>query len=307
VTFGRGSLALRLHCFSALRGRVKFFLKIIKASGKSWFDHNAFRLSAALSFYTIFALGPILIVSVAIAGLIFGKEAASGELMTQVSGLIGAQGADVIQKLIASTNYTRSNVIASIVGIVTMLLGATGVFVELRSDLNYLWDVPQKKNVSGLRSLARSQLLSFALVVSIGFLLLVSLTVSALLAALDKYFSFYLPAPSVVLYVLSNLVSFLLITVLFALMFRVLPNVRLRWRSLVVGSATTALLFTIGKLAIGLYLGRSAVASMYGASASVLIVLIWTYYSAMILFFGACVTRALGESRGTWLVAAKAK
>ncbi len=281
---------------------MKFIGKVLKRSAGYWWNHNAFRLSAALSFYAIFSLGPILMVALAIAGIIFGKEAANGELMTQLSGLLGPEGAKTVETLVASTRFAQSSIIASVVGLVTILIGATGVFVELRSALNHIWDVPPQKDASGLGIWGRSQLLAFALVLSMGFLLLVSLVISTLLSLFDKYYSSYLPASSVLLRVISGAVSFLLITILFALIFRVLPNVRLRWRELAVGSATTAVLFTIGKSGIGLYLGRSATASMYAASASALIVMIWTYYSSMILFFGACLTRALGEARGSWKV-----
>jgi membrane protein len=271
---------------------------IVKHASWEWYRHNTLQLAAALSYYTLFSLGPLLLIATAIAGALFGRDAANGELLNQIGGMVGADTASVIAKVLASTRYPSANIFVSIVGIVALLLGATGVFIELRTDLNMLWDVKATESSSGVWGIVRERLLSFSLVIAVGFLLLVSLVMSAALAAMDKYFTGFLPLPDLLMRGASVLVSFVLVSLLFALIFRVLPSVTLKWRDVALGAVITALLFNIGKIGIGLYIGRSAVASAYGASASIIVLLVWTYYSSLILFFGASLTRAVATDCG---------
>lgn len=258
----------------------------MQAAFDGWWKHNCLRLGAALAYYSVFSLGPLLILVTAICGFAYGEEAAHGQLFGQIRQLIGDDGAAALQSLLASAKSPANNVLASIIGFVTLLVGATGVFAELKDSLNLIWDVKPKEE-SGLWSFARTRLMSFAMILAIGFLLLVSLVVSAALAAVSKYVGEVLPVPVWVFSTLAFFVSLAMITVLFAMLFKVLPDTHVNWRDVWMGAGLTSLLFTIGKTVIGLYLGKSSVASAYGAAGSVVIVLLWTYYSSQILFFGA--------------------
>ena len=277
--------------------RLKEIWKLIKRAGESWLDHNATRLAAAVAFYSILSLAPLLLLSVAIAGFIFGEEAARGELVDQMRDLVGDEGAKVIQDTLAKAKKTEHGIFATVVGSVTLLLGAAGVFGELHDAMNVVWEVKAKPG-RGVWGFLRDKFLSFGMVLSIGFLLLVSLVLSTALSVVGKYFSGMTPGVPVFMEVLNFLVSIALITGLFALLFRYLPDARIPWRHLWPGAFTTAILFTLGKYLIGLYLAQAAVGSPFGTAGSLVVLIVWVYYSSLIIFFGAELTQVHAKTAG---------
>ncbi|HEX3235457.1 MAG TPA: YihY/virulence factor BrkB family protein [Gemmatimonadales bacterium] len=262
-----------------------------------WWDDNVPRLGASLAYYTLFALAPILLVAIAMAGLVFGPEAVRGEIVGQIQGLVGRSGAEAIQAMLEGAAKRSSSTLATVIGMVTLFLGSTGVFLELQTALDAIWRVKPKPS-AGIRQLLLPRVISFALVVGVGFLLLVSLLVSAALAALDQYMGHAFPALAVVWQAANVLVSLGVVTLLFAMVYKVLPDVDLRWRDVWIGGLVTAGLFSIGKQVIGLYLGQSTTASSYGAAGSVIVLLLWVYYSAQIVLLGAEFTRFYVERFG---------
>lgn len=271
--------------------------QLLKQAFSEWNKHDAPRLGAALSYYSILSLAPLLIIVIAIVALAFGAKVARGEIVGQIGGLAGQQGATAIQTMLDNAHKPASGIIASILGLVVLLFGASGVCGELRSSLNRIWDAPERP-AGGLMALIKDRFFSFAMVFSIGFLLLVSLAVTAALAAAGKYVSGALPVPASVLYVANIIVSFAVITVLFALIYKFVPDIKLPWNDIWIGAAATSLLFTIGKSAIGLYLGKAGVGSAYGAAGSLVVLLVWIYYSAQIFFLGAAFTKVYAAARG---------
>jgi membrane protein len=264
---------------------------VLKRALAGWWNDNVPHLGAALSYYTLFALAPILIVAIAIAGLAFGAEAVRGEIVGQIDGLVGHDGALAVQAMLEGAAKPSSSVPATIIGVITFFLGATGAFLELQTALNAIWRVKPKQSTSFLRTLILDRVTSFGLVVGLGFLMLTSLLVSAGLAALHTYMGQTFPGAFVVWEALNVIVSLGVITLLFAMIYKVLPDVELAWSDVWVGALVTAGLFTMGKLLIGLYLGTSALASSYGAAGSVVVLLVWVYYSAQIILLGAEFTR----------------
>lgn len=261
-------------------------------------DDNAIKLSAALSYYTIFALPPLLIIIITICGFFFGKEAVTGELYGQINRLVGNNAAIQIQEAIKNVQLSDSNVFVSIFGIVMLLIGASGVFAEIQSSINFIWGLKAKPN-KGLKKFIQNRIMSFSMIVSVGFLMLVSLMMNATLDLLNERLKLYLPESTVYLFYIINLVIVLLsITFLFAIIFRTLPDGIIRWKDAFIGASCTAVLFMIGKFAIGFYLGNSTIASVYGAAGSVIIILVWVYYSAIILYFGAEFTKVYAKSYG---------
>jgi membrane protein len=271
---------------------------LLKQTASAWIDDNAPSRAASLSYYTVFSIAPLLLIAVAIAGLVFGQQVVGGELSTQLDGLLGASGGQAVLAMMASASHLGHGVIASIVGVVLLVLGACGAFVELHDTLNAMWKV-DKKETTGVLAFLRARLLSFAMIGVIAFLLLVSLVVSAALAAVGHFATNALPAGEALLHLLNFLVSFAVITFLFAAIFKILPDAKVPWKDVWLGAAVTSLLFGIGKLLIGLYLGKSSVASSYGAAGAFAVLLIWIYYSAMIVFFGAEFTQVHARSHGT--------
>jgi membrane protein len=255
-------------------------------------------MGAALAYYTLFSLAPILIVAIAIAGLAFGQEAVRGELVGQIQGLVGREGALAVQAMLEGAAKPSSSIPATILGVITFFLGATGAFLELQADLDAIWRVKSKSRGNFLRDLVMQRLISFGLVLGFGFLLLTSLVVSAALAALHTYMGNAFPGVSVLWEALNVIVSLIVITLLFAMIYKVLPDVKLAWSDVWIGALVTAGLFTIGKFLIGLYIGTSAVASTYGAAGSVIVVLVWVYYTSQIILLGAEFTRAYVERFG---------
>jgi membrane protein len=272
--------------------------KVAKQALGGWWNDNVPRMGAALAYYTLFSLAPILIVAIAIAGLAFGPEAVRGEIVGQIEGLVGLDGALAVQSMLEGAAKPSSSIPATIVGIITFFLGATGAFLELQNDLDAIWRVKPKSRGSFLRDLLMQRVISFGLVLGFAFLLLTSLVVSAALAALHTYMGNAFPGVAIVWEALNVVVSLSVITVLFAMIYKVLPDVKLGWSDVWIGGLVTAGLFTIGKLLIGLYLGTSAFASTYGAAGAVIVVLVWVYYSAQIILLGAEFTRAYVDEFG---------
>lgn len=245
---------------------------------------------AALAFYTLFSMAPVLVLVIAIAGAVFGEQAAQGEIVGQLSGLIGPTGASAIQLLLAAVHNSQSGVLATTIATVALIIGATTVFSELKDSLDDIWYVKRSQS-SGFMKLIKTRLLSFGLVLVLAFLLLVSLVISAALAVLQKYWSGFFGDIPIVLPFISSLFSFAVIATLFASIYRLLPQTKLPWRDVCIGAIGTAALFVVGKTLIGIYLGNSGTASSYGAAGSVMALLLWIYYSAQIFFFGAQFTR----------------
>jgi membrane protein len=262
---------------------------LLQETFSSWLDDRAPRLGAALAYYTVFSLAPLLIIVIAIAGLAFGEAAAEGRIVEQIQDVVGADGARVLQTMIASARRPASGLLATLIGVAMLLVGASGLVAELQDALNLIWRAPARPG-PGLLAAVRNRVVSLALVVGIGFLMLVSLVSSAALAAVAKFFADLLPGRIYVVYALQG-VNFILsvgvVTVLFASIYKFLPAVAVAWRDVWVGAAVTSLLFTIGELLVALYLGKTSVGSPYGAAGSLVVLLVWVYYSAQILFLGA--------------------
>jgi membrane protein len=271
---------------------------VTKQALAGWWNDNVPRLGASLSYYTLFALAPVLIIAIAIAGFFFGPEAVRGEVVVQVRGLMGEEGARAVQAMLEGAAKPAASRIATAAGLFTFFVGATGAFLELQTALNGIWRVKPKEDGKWWKDLVVQRLISFGLVIAVGFLLLVSLVVSAGLAALNRYIGTTFPAMAELWNAINLLVSFGVVTLLFGLIYRVLPDVDLSWRDVWLGAIVTAALFTVGKWVIGLYLGTSGVASAYGAAGSVLVLLIWVYYSAQIVLLGAEFTRAWVDWQG---------
>jgi len=270
---------------------------LLNATCSDWYEDRAQRMGAALAYYTIFALTPGLVIVMALAGVLLGA-AAEIRIIGQIHDLIGEQGAKAIEATVRSARATPPGTTAIGLALITLVFGLWGVFGELQDSLNTIWGVTPKPG-RRVRDIVKERFWSFAMVVGTGFLLLVSLVVTAWLAAVGTYVSYLLPAPALALEVLNSVISLAVITGAFALIFKLLPDVRIAWRDVWLGAAVTSLLFTIGKSLIGLYLGKSAVASAYGAAGSLVIIVVWVYYSAQILLFGAEFTKVWTKRRGS--------
>jgi membrane protein len=267
-----------------------------------WYRHRVPRLGASLAFYTMLSLAPLIVVVLAVAGFAFGREAATGQLVWQIKELVGRQGAEVIQELLKGAADPLAGGIATAIGLVTLFFGASSVVAELRDALNTIWDVPTRATEFGMHSIvavAKERLLSFAVVLAFGFLLLVSLAVNAAISAMGSYFTYWLPTTEWLLQSVNTLVTFCVITLLFAAMFRFLPDIHVTWGDVALGALGTALLFTVGKTVIGIYLGKAGIGSTYGAAGSLVIMLVWVYYSAQIFFLGAEFTQAYANCFGS--------
>ncbi|WP_448192281.1 YihY/virulence factor BrkB family protein [Azospirillum sp. sgz301742] len=273
-------------------------VRVVVDAAKGWFNDGAMSMGAAIAFYTIFSLAPIAILVTAVAGLVFGDKAAQGALADQLSSLIGPDAAQTVQGLVASADDKRTGVLASALGIGTLVVGATTVFTELQASLDRIWKAAPPPD-SAVSWLVTVRLKGLALIGATGFLLIVSLLVSTALAALGRLIGQSLPEFMALLRIAETLASWAVLTALFALIYRVLPTTRLPWRDLWLGAAVTALLFSVGKLLIGLYLGTSGVTSVYGAAGSFVLILLWVYYSTTIFLFGAEITRAYSERVGS--------
>jgi membrane protein len=277
-------------------------------SSKSWFllknttsefiDDNAIKLSAALAYYTIFALPPLLIIIITICSFFFGEEAVTGQLYGQINTLVGNEAAIQIQGAIKNVELSGNNIFVTIFGVAMLLIGASGVFAEIQSSINYIWGLRAKPN-KGLKKFIQNRLMSFSMIVSLGFLMLVSLLVNAVLDMVNSRLKLYFPESTVYLfYVINSVIVFSIITLLFAIIFRTLPDGIIKWKDACFGASCTAILFMVGKFAIGYYLGNSTIASVYGAAGSVIVILVWVYYSSIILYFGAEFTKVYARTYG---------
>jgi membrane protein len=265
-------------------------------------EDKAARLGAALAFYSILSIGPLLVIAIAMAGLFFGHDAASRQIIEQIRGLIGNQGATAIEVVLQNSRNDSTGIYVTLMGIATLVLGATGFFGQLQDAMNTIWEVrsPPKQPI---RRILKHRFFSFAMVLGVGFLLLVSLVISSVLVALGDFASGLIPEPIMQLF--NFAANFVVTTMLFAMIFKVLPDVKISWHDVWLGAAITAILFVIGKYIIALYLGHSAISSSYGAAGSVIVVLIWVYYSAQILFLGAEFTQVYAKRRGSGIVPAR--
>jgi membrane protein len=279
--------------------KPRAILLLIKETARQWYAHDTFQLGAALAFYTVFSMAPVLIIAIGIAAVVFGQQAAQERVIEEIEQTLGSTIGEAIRDTMQYAHNSHSGVIATIIGVSVLLFGATSVFAQLQTALNTIWGVKLRPD-SGIWNMVKGRLLSFAIVLAIGFLLLVSLVVSAALAALDSFLTPASHPGGIYLWqVLNGIISFGFITLLFAMIYKILPDVRIAWRHVWVGAAVTALLFTAGKFLIGLYLGRSTVTSSYGAAGSLVVVLLWVYYSSQIFLFGAEFTRVYTERSGT--------
>lgn len=277
---------------------------VLKESYSEWSEDQAARLAAALAYYTAFSIAPLLLLIISIAGLVFGREAAQGQVFAQLQGLLGPDAASAIQEGIANSSDPGAGTISVIIGLVTLIWSASNVFSQLQDALNTIWEVKADPD-AGILTTVRRRFLSMTMVLGIGFLLLVSLMVSAGVAAVGAFFSGVLPGGAVVWQALNFLLSFGVVALLFAAIYKVLPDVTISWSDVWIGAAVTALLFTVGKLLIGLYLGHASVGSTFGAAGSLLVFLVWVYYSSQILFFGAEFTQVYARRYGSRIVPAE--
>jgi membrane protein len=273
--------------------------RLIRDAADAWLDDYAASMGAALAFYTLFSLAPLLLIVISLAGLVFGEQAARGEILGQLAGLVGTDSARTVESLLEGLNRPGAGVLGTLVGLGALLVGATTVFAELQVDMDRIWRAPTRARAGGLWGLLRARLLSLGLVLGIGFLLVVSLIVSAALAALGKWWAPWFSSFEVLANVLNVGLSFALVTAMFAMIYKWIPRVKVAWRDVVTGAALTALLFTLGKSLIGLYIGRSGVASPFGAAASLVVLLLWVYYSAQIFLLGAEFTWVYAQRYGS--------
>lgn len=261
-----------------------------------YIEDEALSRGAAIAYYTIFSIAPVLVICIAIAGLVFGQEAAQGAMVGQLRGIMGDQAAEAVQAMIASAGNKSSGIWATVIGLVTLLITATGVFGEMQASLNLIWKAQTPTGVSGM---LKARAASLGLVATLGFLLLVSLVVSAALTALGSTMNRIVPGVETMLHVVNFVISFLMVSALFAAIYKILPDRQLRWKDVAVGAVATAFLFTVGKTLIGLYIGSSSVASSYGAAGALVIVLLWIYYSSQIFLLGAEFTKVWASHHGS--------
>lgn len=277
---------------------LKKIWQLLKETFTEWNEDQASRLAASLAYYTIFSIAPLLIIVIAVAGSIFGEEAARGEIVNQIQGLVGRDGAEFIELAIKNAHQPQAGTMATIISIFLLLLGATGVFAELQTSLNLIWEIPPQAG-NGIINIIRQRFLSFAMVLGIGFLLLVTLVISAALTAITSYFGHILAGIDMIWQFINFIFSFIITTLLFGLIFKILPDAKVAWSDVFIGAVMTALLFSIGKFVLGQYLGNSSFASAYGAAGSLVVILAWVYYAAQILFFGAEFTQVYARRYGT--------
>lgn len=278
--------------------RIRNVWNILKQTATEWSDDKAPQLGASLAFYSLLSLAPLLVIVLAIAGAVFGADAARGEIVSQIQGLVGKEGARAIEEMIAHAQRPKAGIVATILGTVTLLFGASGVFGQLQDALNTVWNVKPKPG-RGVWGFIRTRFLSFSMVLGTGFLLLVSLALSAGLAGLGKVVGGLLPGMQFVWGIVNFCISFGVIAGLFALIFKYVPDVQIGWRDVGVGAVITALLFNLGKFGLGLYLGTQSVGSAYGAAGSLVVLVVWVYYSAQILLFGAELTQVYANQSGS--------
>lgn len=272
---------------------------LVKDALSAWIDDYAPSMGAALSYYSVFSLGPLLVIVISLAGLVFGEEAVRGELFGQIDGLMGPQAAEGIQEMLAHVSKPSTGILGTVVGVVILLVGATTVFAELQDALDRIWRAPVRARTSGLWSLLRARLLSFGMIVGVAFLLLVSLVTGAVVSALGKWWGGWFGGWEWLLQVINAAVGFAMTTAVFAAIYQVMPRVKVAWSDVWVGAAVTAALFTIGRVLIGLYIGKTGVASGFGAAGSVAVIFVWIYYSAQVFLVGAEFTWLYAQRLGS--------
>ena len=285
-----------------MKNFFKGFWQVLKQSGIEFSNDNAIKLSASLSYYTVFSIAPMLVVIISVCAIFFGKEAIQGEVYGQIDGLIGKEAALQVQELIKNVQLSDKSFLATAIGLITLLIGATGIFIEMQDSINFIWAIKAKPKKGWLKYLT-NRLISFALIGSLGFLLLVSLGINALLDALFNRIERIFPDITAYLMYAANItVVLLVISTLFAIIFKVLPDGKLGWKEAFVGAGFTSVLFILGKFLIGLYLSKSDVASTYGSASSLIILLLWVYYSSVILYFGAEFTKVYAALFGNKII-----
>jgi membrane protein len=270
--------------------------EVLKRTLDSWSRHNAFRLSAAMAFYALLSLAPLLVLLITAAAWVFGHTSAQQRITNEMQNTVGSPGAAAVREMMKSPPAPATGTLATAVGLVTLLFGASGVFSELRDSLNTVWEVTPEAG-GGITGFLRKRVVIFGMVLAVGFLLLVSLVISTVLAAVGRYFADVLPAPEFLFHVVSDVISVAGIAILFALIFKYVPEIQIGWKDVWAGAVATSFLFTVGKVLIGLYLGKAAVGSAYGAAGSMIAVTVWVYYSSLIFFFGAEFTHELACRR----------
>ena len=281
---------------------LRTLLSLLLETFQEWNRDNAPRLAAALAYYTAFSIAPLLIVIIGVVGAVFGEEAARGEIVGQIQGAVGPDAAQVIQDLIQNANRAEGSLLATIVGVVTLLLGATGVFAQLEGSLNTIWNIPPQQG--GVVAFLKNKLLSLGMILVVGFLLLISLVLTTAVAAIGSMIDSTLPGLEFLSQLLSFIVSFGITTLLFASIYKFLPKAVIEWRDVLVGASITSLLFVIGQFALSLYLGSTSATSVYGAAGSFVLLLLWVYYSAQIVMFGAEFTQVFARRYGSRIVPA---
>ena len=281
--------------------KIKNFWTALKQSGSDFSDYNVLKLSAALAYYTVFALAPMLIVLISIVSFFYGRQAAHAkeQIFGQIKSIVGSDAATSIQEIISKASLSPSFTFASIVGVIALLFSATGVFAEIQSSINLLWNLKIKPKRSGILQMLKIRLISFSLIISLGFIALVSLLINYLVDALSEQLQHFLPKDTLFIsYIINVAITLLAISVLFSIIFKFLPDADVKWKDVRVGAITTAVLFMIGKFAISLYLNKGKPASAFGAAGSMIIVLLWVYYSSIILYFGATFTKNYAQAIG---------
>ncbi|QHS61368.1 YihY/virulence factor BrkB family protein [Chitinophaga agri] len=278
--------------------KIKTYWQILKQTVNDFMDDKVLKLSAALSYYTIFSIAPMLIVIITLCDVFLGKEAIEGSVYGQINDMVGNEAALQIQQMIKNAALSGDSTWATVVGIVTLIIGATSVFGEIQDSINFIWQLKAKPK-NGLIKMLLNRLLSFSMVVSLGFILMVSLAMNGIIELFSRQLAVLFPQVTMVLVYIVNLaLTFIIISSLFAIIFKVLPDAKIKWKHVIVGAVTTAILFMVGKFAIGMYLGSSKVGTAYGAAGSIVIILLWVYYSAIILYFGAEFTQVYVQHFG---------
>ncbi len=278
---------------------LKHLYELCRQSVSAWVDDYAPSMGAAISYYTIFSLTPLLVIVIAIAGALFGREAAQGQIVEQISGLVGRDGATAVEAMLRSVSEPDKGLIAGLISAVVLLVGATTVFAELQSALDRIWHVPEREKPSGVWAVLRARILSFGLILGLAFLLIVSLVVSAALSAFGSWFGGLLPGWEALLHALNLVISLAIMTLLFAMIFKLMPTARIAWRDVWIGAFVTALLFELGKFGIGLYLGKSGVDESFAAAGSLVLLVAWVYYAAQIFLLGAEFTKVYANAHGS--------
>ena len=278
---------------------IKRMLSLGKKATMAWVDDFAPSMGAAISYYTVFSLAPLLVIVIAVAGAIFGREAVTGQITEQLAGLIGRDGAQLVQGVVASASGANRGLIAGAVSLAVLLVGATTVFAELQSALDRIWHVPERDKPQGVWAILRARVLSFGLILGLAFMLMVSLAAAAATAAMGSWVSGFMSGVEALLYVINLGISLTFTTVLFAMIFKLMPTTPIAWRDVWVGAAVTAVLFEAGKLGIGLYIGKSGITQSFQAAGSLVVLLAWVYYAAQIFLLGAEFTKVYADERGS--------